>query len=58
MKHFLRDIVMHLKLWQPNIINIINILEIIEKTLNKQTYKSSKWKGNGFSFCYILITPI
>lgn len=38
--------------------NTINILETIEKTLNKQTYKAPKWKDNGFSFCYIIITPV
>lgn len=58
MKPFLRDIVTYLKLWEPSTMNAINILERIEETLNKQTYKSSKWKGNGFSFCYIIITPV
>lgn len=38
--------------------NTINILERIEKRLKKQRYKSPKWKDSGFSFCYIIITPI
>lgn len=47
-KTFLRDVVIYLKLWPTNSMNTINILERIGKTLNKQTYKAPKWKGNSF----------